>query len=107
MCNVFTKDLAKIEKYISCCFSYTCLCCLIYVWCLFIIQETCQLGCLILKQDILNFLSKVIQNKIEKLCKRFCKNAKVRLVFTSDTLCQTFSYKDTYLSECSQFKCCL
>ena len=33
---MFTKDLAKIEKYISCCFSYTFLCCLIYVWCLFI-----------------------------------------------------------------------
>ena len=36
---MFTKDLAKIEKYISCCFSYTCLCCLIYVWCLFITQH--------------------------------------------------------------------
>ena len=27
--------------------------------------------------------SKVTQNKIEKLCKRFCKNAKVRPVLTS------------------------
>ena len=42
--------------------------------------------------------SKVTQNKIEKLCKRFCKSAKVRLVFTSNKLCQTFSYKDSYPS---------
>ena len=32
------------------------------------------------------------QNKTEKLCKRFCKNVKVRLVFTSNKLCQTFAY---------------
>ena len=42
--------------------------------------------------------SKVIQNKIEKICKRFCKNVKVKLVFTSDKLSQTFSYKDSYPS---------
>ena len=42
--------------------------------------------------------SKVTQNKIEKLCKRFCKSAKVKLVFTSNKLCQTFSYKDSYPS---------
>ena len=36
------------------------------------------------------------QNKIEKLCKRFCKNAKVKLVLTSDKLRQIFSYKDSY-----------
>ena len=40
--------------------------------------------------------SKVTQNKIEKLCKRFCKNAKVKLVFTSDKWRQIFSYKDSY-----------
>ena len=34
MCS--RKILQKFEQYISCCFSYTCLCCLIYVWCLFI-----------------------------------------------------------------------
>ena len=34
--------------------------------------------------------SKVTQNKIEKLCKRFCKNVKVKLVFTSNKLGQTF-----------------
>ena len=42
--------------------------------------------------------SKVTQNKIEKLCKRFCKSAKVKLVLTSNKLCQTFSYKDSYPS---------
>ena len=41
---------------------------------------------------------KVTQNKIEKLCKRVCKNVKVKLVFTSDKLRQTFSYKDSYPS---------
>ena len=40
--------------------------------------------------------SEVTQNKIEKLFKRFCKRAKVNLVFTSDKLCQTFTYKDSY-----------
>ena len=42
--------------------------------------------------------SKVTQNKIEKLYKRFCKSAKVKLVFTSNKLRQTFSYKDSYPS---------
>ena len=42
--------------------------------------------------------SKVRQNKIEKLCKRFCKNAEVKLVFTSDKLHQIFTYKDAYPS---------
>ena len=42
--------------------------------------------------------SKVTQNKIEKLCKRFCKNVKIKVVFTSDKLRQTFSYKDSYSS---------
>ena len=35
--------------------------------------------------------SKVTQNKTEKLCKRFCKNVKVKLVFNNDKLRQTFS----------------
>ena len=39
--------------------------------------------------------SKVTQNKIEKLCKRFCKSVKVKLVFTNNKLCQTFSCKDS------------
>ena len=42
--------------------------------------------------------SKVLQNKIEKLCKSFCKNSKVKLVFTSNKLSQTFTYKDSYTS---------
>ena len=42
--------------------------------------------------------SEVTQNKIEKLCKRFCKNAKVKLVFHSNKLRQTFRYKDSYPS---------
>ena len=42
--------------------------------------------------------AKVTQNKIEKLYKRFCKTVKVKLVFTSDKLCQTFSYKGSYPS---------
>ena len=65
------------------------------------IQEVCQVKYLILKQDILinlyllyqigklrlvNSFSKITQNKIEKLCKRICKIAKVKLVFTRDKL---------------------
>ena len=42
--------------------------------------------------------SKVKLKKIEKLCKRFCKNAKIKLVFTSDKLRQTLTYKDSYQS---------
>ena len=38
--------------------------------------------------------SKVTQNKIEKIY----KNVKVRLVFSSDKLRQTFTYKDFYPS---------
>ena len=34
---------------------------------------------------------KVTQNKIKKLCKRFCKNVTVKLALTSDTLRDTFS----------------
>ena len=47
------------------------------------------------KLPFIGMYSKVTQNKIEKLCKRFCKNVKVKLVFTSDKLRQTFSYKDS------------
>ena len=50
------------------------------------------------KLPFIGMYSKVTQNKIEKLCKRFCKNAKVKLVFTSDKLRQTFTYKDSYPS---------
>ena len=50
------------------------------------------------KLPFLGMYSKVTKNKIEKLCKRFCKNVKVKLVFTSDKLSQIFSYKDSYPS---------
>ena len=50
------------------------------------------------KLPFIGMYSKVTQNKIEKLCKRFCKTPKVKLVFTSNKLCQIFSYKDSYPS---------
>ena len=50
------------------------------------------------KLPFIGMHSKVTQNKIEKLCKRFCKNAKIKLVFSSHKLRQTFSYKDSYPS---------
>ena len=51
-----------------------------------------------IKLPSIGMYSKVTQNKIEKLCKRFCKNVEVKLVFTSNKLSQTFSYKDSYPS---------
>ena len=36
------------------------------------------------KLPFIGMYSKVTQNKIEKLCTKFCKNVKVRVVFTSD-----------------------
>ena len=33
------------------------------------------------KLPFIGMYSKVTQNKVEKLCKRFCKSAKVKLVF--------------------------
>ena len=36
-----------------------------------------------IKLPSIGLYSKVTQNKIEKLCKRFCKNAKIELVFIS------------------------
>ena len=47
------------------------------------------------KLPFIGMYSKVTENKIEKLCKRFCKNAKFKLVSTSDKLRQTFTYKDS------------
>ena len=40
----------------------------------------------------------ITQNKIEKICKRFRKNVKVKLVVTNDKLSQAFSYKYSYPS---------
>ena len=60
------------------------------------IQGACRVKYLILKQDVLYFMySKVTQNKIGKLCKRFCKYAKVKLGFTSEKLRQTFTSEDS------------
>ena len=50
------------------------------------------------KLPFIGMYSKVTQNNIEKLCRRFCKSAKVKIVFTSNKLSQTFSYKDSYPS---------
>ena len=38
------------------------------------------------KLPSIGMYSKVLQNKIEKLCKRFCKNTKAKRVFTSNKL---------------------
>ena len=43
------------------------------------------------KLPSIRMYSKVTRNKIEKHCERFCKNAKIKLVFTNDKLRQTFS----------------
>ena len=48
------------------------------------------------KLPFIGMYYKFAQNNIEKLSKRFCKNGKAKLVFTSDKLRQTFSYKDSY-----------
>ena len=40
-----------------------------------------------------------MQNKIDQLCKRFCKSLKVKLVFTSEKLRCVFPTKDPYKSE--------
>ena len=50
------------------------------------------------KLPYIGMYSKVTQKKIEKICKRFCKNAKVKLVLTSDKLRQTLTYKNSYPS---------
>ena len=60
--------------------------------------EMPNIGTRYFKLPFIGMYSKVTQNKIEKLCKRFCKSVKVKLVFTSNKLCQTFSYKDSYPS---------
>ena len=72
--------------------------------------EMPNIGTRYFKLPFIGMYSKVTQNKIEKLCKRFCKSAKVKLVFTSNKLCQTFSHKDSYPSVLSSkvvYKFCL
>ena len=43
------------------------------------------------KLPFIGMYSKVTQNKIEKLCKRFCKSAKVKLVFTSNKYMKNYN----------------
>ena len=50
------------------------------------------------KLPFIGMYSKLTQNKIENLCERLCKSAKVKLVFISNKLRHTFSYKDSYPS---------
>ena len=58
------------------------------------IQESCQLSNF--RLSFIGMYSKVAQSKIEKRWKRFFKNAKVKLVFTSDKLRQVFLHEDSY-----------
>ena len=50
------------------------------------------------KNPSIRMYSKVTQNKTEKLCKRFCKNAKVKLVFANNKFRQIFTFKSSYPS---------
>ena len=50
------------------------------------------------KLPFIAMYSEMSQNKIEIFCKRICKNAKFKLVFTSDKLHLTFLYKEFYPS---------
>ena len=51
------------------------------------------------KLPFIGLHSKLMQKKIDQLCKRFCKSLKVKLVFTSEKLRCAFSTKDPYQSE--------
>ena len=51
------------------------------------------------KLPFIGLHSKLMQKKIDQLCKRFCKSLKVKLVFTSEKLRCAFSTKDPYNSE--------
>ena len=53
------------------------------------------------KLPFIGINSKVKQNRIENFCKRFSKNTKVQLVFTSVKLRQTLTYKDSHPSALS------
>ena len=63
-----------------------------------------ELGCWVASKhtyfelSFIGMYSEVTHNNIEKPYKRFIKNIKVKLVFTSDKLRQTFSCKDSYPS---------
>ena len=47
-----------------------------------------------LKLPFIGTYSKFVQNKVQHLCKQFCKNTNVKLVFSSQKLASFFSTKD-------------
>ena len=51
------------------------------------------------KLSFIELHSKLLQKKIDQLCKVFCKSLKVKLGFTSEKLRCAFSTKDPYQSE--------
>ena len=51
------------------------------------------------KPPFIGLHSKLMEKKIDQLCKRFCKSLKVKLAFTSEKLRCAFSTKDPYQSE--------
>ena len=51
------------------------------------------------KLPFIGIYSKQTQKKVDQFCKRFCKNPKVRLIFTGEKLRCNFSTKDPHQSE--------
>ena len=51
------------------------------------------------KLTFIGLHSKLMQKKIDQICKRFCKSLKVKLVFTSEKLRCAFPTKDPYKRE--------
>ena len=51
------------------------------------------------KLPFIGLHSKLTQKKVDQLCKRFCKNLKGKLVFTSEKLRCAFSMKDRNQNE--------
>ena len=51
------------------------------------------------KLPFIGLHSRLMQKKINQLCKRFCKSLKVKLVFTSEKRRCAFSTKDLYQNE--------
>ena len=52
-----------------------------------------------LKLPFIGLHSKLMQYKVDQLCKRFCKSPNIKLVFTSEKLRCSFSAKDPDQSE--------
>ena len=51
------------------------------------------------KLPFIGLHSKLMQKKIDQLCKRFCKSLKVKLIFTSEKLRCAYLTKDLHISE--------